>query len=171
MIKRLVAVLCLLYCITNFIVSQELSSKDLYSGGVYGQTFMLTEDSDGKKSRLLLIMCDNKSTLTRNYDSELPTAFFIWSKWFSNPSEYADAVESTKDFFNVSMNYVYLADMKDICDIASCCELKDYRIKKVEDNKECIFIEYVCSDLNLLFDIAYEYNRRGRAYILRNYVQ
>ncbi len=169
--KRLIAIYCLLYCITNLVVSQDLSSKQLYLGGVYGQTFELTEYSDGTKSRLLLFMADNKPTLISNYDSELPTVYFIWSKWFSNPSEYVDAIEMSKDFFNLSLNYVSLADMKDICEIASCCELRDYRIKKTNDNKEFIFIEYVCSDLELLFKIAYEYNRRGRAYSLRNYVQ
>ena len=56
-------------------------------------------------------------------------------------------VDACKDFFDVSMNLIFLADIKDICDIAPCCELKDYSVKQFENGGKYIHIEYDCEDL------------------------
>ncbi|MBR1912025.1 MAG: hypothetical protein IJ828_06675 [Treponema sp.] len=86
-----------------FSFAEDLSSKTLYRSGVYGQTFKLVEYTDGNKCRLLLYMADNKNTnksSVTSYDSTLPTAYFIWSKWFTNPNEYSKAIEASKSFFD-----------------------------------------------------------------------
>lgn len=64
-------------------------------------------------------MTDNKNTNKAGvtfYDSELPTAYYIFSKYITNSKEYSKTVDACKEFFDVSMNLIYLADMKDICD-------------------------------------------------------
>ena len=81
------------------------------------------------------------------------------------------AIEVSKEFFDKSMVLVYLADMKDICDIAPCCELENYSVQQSENGSKYIHIEYDCTDLNLLFEIAGIYNAKGRAYALEKYVK
>ena len=150
----------------------QTHSRTLHRSGVYGQTFELVEYTEGDSCRLLLFMSDNKDTNksgVRTYDSALPTVYFIWSKWFTSPSEYSGAIEASKQFFDASLNLVSLADMKDICDIAPCCSFVEYETAKSKDGKQYIHIEYVCSDLEKLFEIAGMYNRRSREYVIDTY--
>lgn len=149
----------------------EGKSELLYSDDVYGQTFTLWEFSDETGASLWLFMYDNKTKQTRTYDSELPTEFCIITPVFTNPSEYAKAVEKAKSFFNSTLNFVYLADMKDICDIAPCCDCFDYCIDIDNDDAKYISISYFCDDLDLLDEIANAYNRKGRVYCLETYVE
>ena len=167
--KQIALLFVLLLASLSF--AQSITSKTLHRSGVYGQTFELDEYSDGNKCQLLLFMSDNGTKITDTYDSSMPTMYYIWSKWFSSPSEYSKAIERSKTFFDVDMNLIYLAEMKDICDIAPCCKAKDYRMKKTKDGRKYICIEYDCSDLELLFEIAARYNQKGRDYVLQNYVK
>ena len=150
---------------------QKITSKTLYQSGVYGETFELAEYISGNKRHLLLFMSDNATKITNTYDDSMPTVYYIWSKCFINPSEYSKAVERCKTFFDVDMNFISLAEMKDICDIAPCCESKEYSVKKTKDGQKYIYIEYDCSDLDLLFEIAGFYNQKGRDYVLQKYVK
>lgn len=150
----------------------QTNSRTLHRSGVYGQTFELVEYTEGDSCRLLLFMSDNKDTNksgVRTYDSALPTVYFIWSKWFTSPREYSGAIEASKLFFDVSLNLIPLADMKDICDIAPCCKQLTYGTIKSKDGKKYINIEYECSDLQTLFEIAVEYNRKSREYVIEKY--
>ena len=154
--------------------AQDFQTKTLYRTGVYGQTFELVELSNDEGCILCLIMSDNKNTNRTGvtfYDSELPTTFYIFSKFFTNSKEYSKAIDSCKEFFDKSMVLVYLADMKDICDIAPCCKLENYSVQQSENGTKYIHIEYDCSDLEQLFKMAGEYNHRGRAYVLEKYVK
>ena len=169
-----------LFCVFIFFViacvsfAQDFQSKVLHSSGVYGQSFELIELSDDEGCVLCLYMADNKDTNKFNlafYDSEWPTEYCIYSKFFTNPSEYSKAVEACKNFMDKSMNLIYLADMKDICDIAPCCELAEYNVVKFDDGTKCIHIEYDCSDLEKLFEIAARYNQKGRAYVMEKYLE
>lgn len=170
--KIIIAFLALLATTNSF--AQNIQTKTLYRTGVYGQTFELVELSDDDGCILCLIMSDNKNTNRTGvtfYDSDLPTTYYIFSNFFTNPSEYSKAIEASKEFFDKSMVLVYLADMKDICDIAPCCELKNYSVQQSENGSKYIHIEYDCTDLNLLFEIAGMYNAKGRAYALEKYVK
>lgn len=170
--KIIIAFLALLATTNSF--AQNIQTKTLYRTGVYGQTFELVELSDDDGCTLCLIMSDNKKTNRTGvtfYDSDLPTTYYIFSNFFTNPSEYSKAIEVSKEFFDKSMVLVYLADMKDICDIAPCCELENYSVKQSENGSKYIHIEYDCTDLNLLFEIAGMYNAKGRAYALEKYVK
>lgn len=69
------------------------------------------------------------------------------------------------------MNLIFLAEIKDICDIVPCCELETYSVKQFENLEKYIHIEYDCGDLELLFKIASMYNAKGRTYILEKYVE
>ena len=161
-----------LLCIALITMLQTAVAELLYESGVYGQTFELCEETEGDKTRLNLLLMDNKTKQTRTYDAELPTAYLINSKWFTNASEYSKAVKACKNFCDHSLNLVYLADMKDICDIAPCCTPVSYRIaEKAVGNKDWILIEYNCSNLDLLFEIAERYNQKGRVYVLREYAK
>lgn len=171
--KKLFFALCILF-ITSITYAQEIKTTTLYQTGVYGQTFELIELTDGDSCLLLIRMYDNKNTNKYNvqtYDSELPTQYYIFSNFYTNASEYSKAIEKCKNFLSTSMNYIYLADMKDICDIAPCCEFVDYCVRQSDNNEKCIHIEYDCYDLDLLFTIASQYNSKGRAYVLEKYVQ
>lgn len=170
--KIIIAFLALLTTTNSF--AQNIQTKTLYRTGVYGQTFELVELSDDDGFILCLIMSDNKKTNRTGvtfYDSDLPTTYYIFSNFFTNPSEYSKAIEVSKEFFDKSMVLVYLADMKDICDIAPCCELENYSVQQSENGSKYIHIEYDCMDLNLLFEIAGMYNAKGRAYALEKYVK
>lgn len=170
--KIIIAFLALLATTNSF--AQNIQTKILYRTGVYGQTFELVELSDDDGCILCLIMSDNKKTNRTGvtfYDSDLPTTYYIFSNFFTNPSEYSKAIEISKEFFDKSMVLVYLADMKDICDIAPCCELENYSVQQSENGSKYIHIEYDCTDLNLLFEIAGMYNAKGRAYALEKYVK
>ena len=165
-----------IFVFTFFLVAGLLFAKEntktLHRRGVYGQSLELIEYSDGGNCRLLLFMSDNKDTNKFNvdtYDATLPTTYFIWSKWFTNPSEYSSAIEASKEFFDVGLNYVPLADMKDICDIAPCCNLLQYKTVKAGNGKKYIHIEYDCSDLEKLFEIAIVYNAKSREYVMEKY--
>lgn len=171
--KKLFTFFMLLF-VMGFSFSEDITSKSLHRSGVYGQTFELVEYSDRNKCRLLLYMADNKNTNKYGvtfYDSTLPTAYFIWSKWFTNPSEYSKAIEASKTFFDVSMDLIYLADMKDICDIAPCCTSIHYGVSESRSKEKYIHIEYDCSDLELLFKIACAYNAKGRNYVMEHYLK
>lgn len=169
--KRLFALIFLLFLI-SFSFAQEITSKLLYRTGVYGQTFELAEYTDGNNCRLLLYMNDNMSKQVQTYDSSMQTVYCIWSEWFSSPGEYSKAIEASKKFFDTDLNYIYLSDMKDICDIAPCCKSTDYRIKQWNNSKQkYIYIEYECSDLELLFEIARFYNAKGRDYVFEKYIK
>ena len=124
----------------NGLYAQSITTKQLYSGGVYGQTFEITEYSDGNQCKLLITMSDNKNknTQVQTFDSTLPTVYYIWSKWFSSPSEYSNAVDASKSFLNYSMNLIYLADIKDICDIAPCCKNLDYSVATTKQGNQFI---------------------------------
>lgn len=170
--KIIIAFLALLATTNSF--AQNIQTKTLYSTSVYGQSFELVELSDDDGCILCLIMSDNKNTNRTGvtfYDSDLPTTYYIFSHFFTNPSEYSKAIEVSKEFFDKSMVLVYLADMKDICDIAPCCELENYSVQQSENGSKYIHIEYDCTDLNLLFEIAGMYNAKGRAYALEKYVK
>ena len=173
--NKIIVMLTILFLITiNGLYAQTTTTKKIYNGGVYGQTFEITEYSDGNRCRLLITMSDNKNknTQVQTFDSTLPTVYYIWSKWFSSPGEYSKAVEASKNFFDYDLNLVYLADMKDICDIAPCCKSTDYRIKQWNNSKQkYIYIEYECSDLELLFEIARFYNAKGRDYVFEKYIK
>lgn len=170
--KIIIAFLALLATSNSF--AQNIQTKTLYRTSVYGQTFELVELSDDDGCILCLIMSDNKNTNRTGvtfYDSDLPTTYYIFSNFFTNPSEYSKAIEVSKEFFDKSMVLVYLADMKDICDIAPCCELENYSVQQSENGSKYIHIEYDCTDLNLLFEIAGMDNAKGRAYALEKYVK
>lgn len=170
--KIIIAFLALLATTNSF--AQNIQTKTLYHTGVYGQSFELVELSDDDGCILCLIMSDNKNTNRTGvtfYDSDLPTTYYIFSNFFTNPSEYSKAIEVSKEFFDKSMVLVYLTDMKDICDIAPCCELENYSVQQSENGSKYIHIEYACTDLNLLFEIAGMYNAKGRAYALEKYVK
>ena len=145
-------------------------SKTLHQSGVYGQSFELVEFNDGSQYQLLLYMSDNKTKMTTTYDLSMRTVYYIHSKWFSNSVEYSKTIEACKEFFDVSMNLIYLAEMKDICDIAPCCSLLNYKIAKDNNNEKYILIEFDCSNLELLFEIARLYNAKGRDYVLEKYL-
>lgn len=171
--NKIIVMLTILFLITiNGLYAQTTTTKKIYNGGVYGQTFEITEYSDGNRCRLLITMSDNKNknTQVQTFDSTLPTVYYIWSKWFSSPSEYSDAVDSTKSFLTYSMNLIYLADIKDICDIAPCCKNLDYSVSTTKQGSQFIRLEYDCSDLKLFFEIAERYNAYGRDYVLKNYL-
>lgn len=139
--KILIAVLLALLS-SAALSAQAFTTKTLYRTGVYGQTFELIELSDDEGCILCLFMTDNKNSNKSGvtfYDSELPTVYEIYSPYITNSKEYSKTVDACKEFFDVSMNLIYLADMKDICDIAPCCELEDYSVKQFE-NGENIFI-------------------------------
>ena len=162
-----------LLSVVGVLFAQEYKQKTLYKGGVYGQTFEITEYSDGNRCKIELFMSDNKNknTQVQTFDSTYPTVYFIQSKWFSNPSEYSNAVDASKEFLDVSMNLIYLADMKDICDIAPCCKSLDYSFAQGKNGKKYIRLEYECSDLEKLFEIASMYNAKGREYVLERYLK
>lgn len=154
--------------VTALSFGKDMSSTALYSCGVYGQSFELIEYSNGDERSLLLYMADNKTSITKTYDLDLPTVYFIRSKWVSNSIEYSKMIDATENFFEHGMLLIYLSDMKDICDIAPCCKSVYYGVKESQSKEKYIHIEYECSDLELLFEIAFEYNHRGRAYVLKN---
>ena len=119
-------------------------------------------------------MTDNKNSneiKVEFYDSKLPTAYYIFSKYITNSKEYSETVDACKQFFDKTMVLVYLADMKDICDIAPCCELENYSVKQFENGEKYIHIEYDCENLAMLFQIAGEYAGHGRARVLEKYVE
>lgn len=167
--KKQIALLFWIVALTANLFAQSSTPKALYKSGVYGQTFYLYEYTDGNNCQLLLFMSDNGTKQTKTYDSSVATVYYVWSKWFSSPSEYSESIELSKSFFDVSMNFVSLAEMKDICDIAPCCTTKNYSIREAKDGQKYICIEYDCSDLELLFEIASVYNRKSRAYVLEKY--
>lgn len=153
------------------------NNRTIYQSGVYGQSFYLVEYKDGDKCRLLLVMKDNKNSneMVKKgysldfYDSKLPTNYYIWSKWFTNPSEYSDAIQASEQFFDISLDFVYLKDLKDICDIASCCTSIYYGVSELNNKEKYIHIEYDCSDLELFFEIASMYTSKGRDYVMQKY--
>ena len=152
--NKIIVMLTILFLITiNGLYAQTTTNKKIYNGGVYGQTFEITEYSDGNRCRLLITMSDNKNknTQVQTFDSTLPTVYYIWSKWFSSPSEYSDAVDSTKSFLTYSMNL-------------------DYSVSTTKQGSQFIRLEYDCSDLKLFFEIAERYNAKGRDYVLKNYL-
>lgn len=171
--KILVKLSIVFFLCINSLYAQSIATKQIYRGGVYGQSFEITEYTDGDKCRLLITMSDNKNknTQVQTFDSELPTVYYIWSKWFTSPSEYSNAIDASKSFLDVSMNYIYLADIKDICDIAPCCKSLDYSVSTTNQGKKFIRLEYDCTDLKLFFEIAEKYNAKGREYVLKNYLQ
>lgn len=166
--KKIISVLLFL-AFTSVLFSQEFKQKTLYKDYMFEQTLAITEDSDGNRCRIKLFMSDNHTTQTRNFDSEYATVYSICSKWFSNTSEYSNVVEASKEFLNHGMLLIYLADFKDICDIAPCCKSLNYRSVKTEDGMKFIFLEYECSDLEKLFEIAWAYHANGRMYALEKY--
>ena len=171
--KILIAVLLALLS-SAALSAQDFTTKTLYRTGVYGQTFELIELSDDEGWILCLFMTDNKNSNKSGvtfYDSELPTVYEIYSPYITNSKEYSKTVDACKEFFDVSMNLIYLADMKDICDITPCCELEDYSVKQFENRGKYIHIEYDCEDLELLFKIASMYNAKGRSYVFEKYVE
>lgn len=152
--------------------AQEIEYKTLHTSSVYGQTFELIELSDDDGCLLCLRMSDNKNSNKNKitfYDSDLPTVYHIYSEFFTNAKEYSRAVDACKEFMDKSLNLIYLADMKDICDIAPCSELVIYKVFQNEKGEKYIDIEYDCSDLQQLFEIAAKYNAKGRAYVMEKY--
>ena len=98
--KILIAVLLALLS-SAVLSAQDFTTKTLYRTGVYGQTFELVELSDNDGCILCLIMSDNKKTNRTSvtfYDSDLPTTYYIFSNFFTNPSEYSKAIEVSKEF-------------------------------------------------------------------------
>ena len=152
-------------CIVGIACAYGEEWNELYTTGIFGQTFQLL-DTDEDETSLMISLCDNKSNRVQNYDPKLPTEYVIWSKNFENTKEYSKAIKACKEFFDKTLTYVYLSNMKDICDIAPCCFLVDYCIGKIGDT-EVIRIMYDCDDLDLLFYIASIYTANGREYVLR----
>lgn len=151
--------------------NDDVKSKLLYTTGVYGQTFKLLE-KEGKNGKFLtLFMEDNKTNITTTYDLSLETVYYILSDDISDSREYSKLIEASKSFFDNDMNLIYLADMKDICDIAPCCTKLDYCISENSNNEKYILIAYYCSDLPLLFEIARLYNAKGRDYVMQKYIK
>lgn len=163
--KKIISVLLFL-AFTSVLFSQD---KQIYEYSIFGQTFVILEESDGNRCRIRLVMCDNHTTQTRTFDSEYETVYFIRSKWFSNASEYSNVVEASKKFLYYSMLLIYLADFKDICDIAPCCKSLCYDFDKKTDGTKFILLGYECSDLEKLFEIANAYHHQGRMYALEKY--
>ena len=162
----------LLIIISTFTYAQNnYSLKNLYDGGIYGQTFKLDEFKNKNGIMLRLFMCDNKTSITKNYDSDLPTVICIFSNFIEDQDVYLDTVDECKYFFDISMDYVYLADMKDICDICPSCEFSNYEIIENNDKGKCIYIAYDCYDFELLFEIASQYTMKGRAFVLEKYIR
>ncbi len=142
------------------------SQKSIYSYQVYGQTFEIFELTYENKFAMMIVMSDNKTKAVTTFDTEYPTDFFIFSEWYDSKKEYSAIVKKTIDFLSDSMNLISLADMKDICDIAPCCELTTYKFR---EDKNVISISYICLDFEQFFDVAVIYNAKGRAYALKRY--
>ena len=159
-------ILLFVLCVAGIVFVYGEEFNDLYTTGIYGQTFRLMEYTDGDETSFVISLCDNKSNQVKNYDAELPTEFIIWSKNLENTKEYSKALKDCKEFFDSTLVYVYLSNMKDICDIAPCCYFAGYSIGTI-GNTEVIRIMYDCSDLEMLFYIAGVYTVQGRAYVLR----
>ena len=119
-------------------------------------------------------MCDYDVTpgQTSRYDSRLPMEFLLFSDCFTDHTEYARVIERCKVFLWTDMCFVYLKDMKDICDIAcmaGICTPLSYCVKN--NGKKHIEIAYDCTDLELLLEMAVRYHRDGRVYVFENYVK
>ena len=158
----------LLFLSIGVCFAQSYNTTILYQYNLWGQDFTLTEYSDGSKCRLLITMSDNLSKEVKTFDNNLPTTFYIWSKWFTNPGEYSTNIEESKHFLYYGMALIYLKNMKDICDLAPFCKLLEYKIKKV-NNKKQIVITFDCSDLLQFFTFAGQYNAIGRDYVIEQY--
>ena len=115
----------------------------------------------------MIVMSDNMTKQVATFDEEYTTDFFIFSHWYDSKKEYSAIEKKTIDFLSDSMNLISLAEMKDICDIAPCCELTTYKFRK---DKKVISISYICVDMEQLFDVSVIYNAKGRAYALMKYV-
>lgn len=161
-----------LFALVVFSISAEnYQTKRLYHGGGFGETIELTEYSNGSECCLELFMTDDGSKYNNKFDPNLPTVCCIYSKWFSNSAEYSNAINASKDFCGYAPSYFTLADMKDICDIAPCCKSDEYKIATAKNGKKYIYIEYECSDLELLFEIAKFYTKNGRDYVMEKYAR
>lgn len=89
--KILIAVLLALLS-SAALSAQDFTTKTLYRTGVYGQTFELIELSDDEGCILCLFMTDNKNSNKSGvtfYDSELPTAYYI----FQNTSQIRKSIQ------------------------------------------------------------------------------
>lgn len=152
--------------------AQKVETKVLYSYDLWEQTYTLIEYKQDNSCRLLLSMNDNKTNTTSRYDEKYPTTFYIWSKWYTNPnsSEYKNIIQECKDFFYHGMLLIYLKTMKDVCDIAPCCTLLNYKLA-THNYKDYIHVEYECTDLKQLFDVAWYYHGSGRGATLKKYAK
>ena len=165
--KKIFALAVVFFAAVSF--AQAAGYNLIYGSGVYGQSFGLYE-SDWDETYLALVLRDNKTKQVNTYDDELPTVYFITSSLIRSAKEYSNAVKACKNFIDSTLNYVSLAFLKDICDIAPCCERVDYRIEK-DNQQEYILVKYNCSDFDLLREIAEYYNRKGRAATMRAYAK
>ena len=142
--------------------------KQIYYRSVYREDFYLYEYKDGNSFQLELFMADNKSKMVDTYDENYITVYSVWSKEFTNKSEYNNAVKLCKEFIDYYVNYVSLPDFKDSCDIEPTCMMTEYNLYKTDSGTEYIYLEYVCDDLEALFDLASLYNHRGRDAALKS---
>ena len=169
--KKSFLLLALLFLAT-FSFAQNIEQKQIYNGGVYGQTLQMFKYDDGNRVKLELFLMDNLTKQTKTYDPSIQTVYSIRSEWFTSASKYSKVESECEGFLDHTLNYVYLADLKDICDIAPCCKSTDYGVRKTNDGKQkFIYIEYECSDLPLLFEIANAYNSKSREYVLEHYAK
>ena len=146
-----------------------VKGKQLYRGGVYGQSFELWEYSADNAVFFMMFMCDNKSKSITTFDKNknYATVFVIYSKWYTNKSEYNKAVESAKTFFESGTNYVALSDIPKCCALEPSCRLKEYNMRTLNSGTECIYLEWKCSDIHSLINTFSVYNKNGDYAILR----
>lgn len=169
--KFLAFFICVFITVCAFAQEESVdvfSQKSIYSYQVYGQAFEIFELTYENKFAMMIVMSDNKTKTVKTFDMEYPTDFFIFSDWYDSKKEYSAIVNKTIDFLSSDMNLISLADMKDICDIAPCCELTTYKFR---EDKNVISICYICVDMEQLYDVARIYNAKGRAYALKRYAE
>jgi len=146
-----------------------VKAKKLCSGSIYGQTLELWEYRNDNAVCLEMWMCDNasKSALTFDENKNYATVYDIYSKWYTNKSEYNEAVELAKYFLEHGTVCIALSDIPKCCALEPSCRLKEYNMRKSKDGTEYIYLEWKCSNMNDLIGNFYGYNKNGDYSILR----
>ena len=156
-----------IYC--TDVLPLNVKAEKLCSSGIYGQSFELWEYKADNAVCLEMWMCDNKSKSITTFDKNknYATVYVIYSKWYTNKSEYNEAVEDAKYFLEHGTDYVALSDIPKCCALEASCRLLEYNMIKAKDGTEYIYLEWKCSNINFLIGNFYIYNKNGDYYILR----